>query len=78
MRVKATARQQNVYAVCQYPKWTAIEQDLKAALEFEFNLPYPDGSTMDLVKEAIAAFKTRLKGKENQNEEDTAKLDIQA
>ena len=34
---------------------------LREALEFEFNLPYPDGSRMGLVPEAIAAFETRLK-----------------
>ena len=33
---------------------------LRAALEFEFNLPYADGTTMDLVPEAIAAFSHRL------------------
>ena len=33
---------------------------LAQALEFEFNLPYADGSTMDLVAEAKAAFSKRL------------------
>lgn len=33
---------------------------LGEALELEFNLPYADGSTMDLVKEAKAAFSRRL------------------
>lgn len=32
---------------------------LKAALEFEFNLPYPDGSRMGMVDEAVAAFTAR-------------------
>ncbi len=36
---------------------------LREALEFDFNLPYPDGSRMDLVTEAIAAFEQRLKVK---------------
>lgn len=35
-------------------------QGLRAALEFEFDLPYPDGSRMGLVPEAIAAFERRL------------------
>lgn len=35
-------------------------RDLQAA---EFDLPYPDGSRMALVPEAIAAFETRLKVK---------------
>lgn len=33
---------------------------LRASLEFEFDLPYPDGSRMGLVSEAIAAFERRL------------------
>jgi hypothetical protein len=33
---------------------------LKQALEIEFNLPYADGSTMNLVKTAIKAFEKRL------------------
>lgn len=33
---------------------------LRAAIEFEFNLPYPDGSTMNLVQSAMNAFSKRL------------------
>lgn len=33
---------------------------LRAALEFEFDLPYADGTTMNLVPEAIEAFSKRL------------------
>ncbi len=33
---------------------------LRAALTFEFDLPYPDGDRMGLVDEAIAAFEKRL------------------
>lgn len=33
---------------------------LRLALEFEFNLPYPDGKRMDLVSEAKSAFSKRL------------------
>lgn len=32
---------------------------LRAAIEFEFDLPYADGTTMDLVEEAIDAFSVR-------------------
>lgn len=35
-------------------------EQLREALEFEFNLPYPDGTRMGLVNEAIAAFEKRL------------------
>jgi hypothetical protein len=33
---------------------------LRAALEFEFDLPYADGTTMGLVEEALEAFSCRL------------------
>jgi len=33
---------------------------LREALEFEFNLPYPDGTRMGLVETAIQAFERRL------------------
>lgn len=47
----------NVYAIAQKP----LPYDgLKDALEFEFNLPYPDNSRMDMVYEAVEAFSTRL------------------
>jgi hypothetical protein len=36
------------------------KKKLKAALAFEFDLPYPDGSRMGLVAEAEAAFSKRL------------------
>jgi ParB-like nuclease family protein len=35
-------------------------EELRAALEFEFDLPYPDGTKLGLVREAIAAFQKRL------------------
>lgn len=78
IRVKAAAMHQNAHVICQYVNWKAVLRDLKKALEFEFNLPYPDGSTMDLSKEALAAFKARLKtfNKGFQNEKNTEKLDV--
>lgn len=57
--VSVTESNSNVQAVCAKPKKT-ITKRLKAALEFEFNLPYPDGSRMGLVAEAKAAFSKRL------------------
>lgn len=50
---------QNCYLVeCKKPKINL--EYLNKALEFEFNLPYPDGSTMNLVSEAKKAFSKRL------------------
>jgi hypothetical protein len=49
----------NVTAVCAHAK--EVDPDrLRAALEFEFNLPYPDGTRMNLVTEAKAAFAKRM------------------
>lgn len=48
-----------VAATCTGPIVDPVR--LRKALEFEFNLPYPDGSTMDRVHQAIAAFEKRLK-----------------
>lgn len=45
----------NITAKCEGVKripWQRLEE----ALKFEFNLPYPDGSTMGLADEAIKAF----------------------
>jgi hypothetical protein len=50
---------QSVQAVCAEPL-PVDKKRLKAALEFEFDLPYPDGSRMGLVAEAKAAFSERL------------------
>lgn len=47
----------SVLALCSGP--IINKKDLKKAIQFEFDLPYPDGSRMNLVKEAIAAFKKR-------------------
>ena len=49
----------NVEAICQNPR--PIDQiKLKEAIAFEFDLPYPDGSRMGLVSEALEAYSTRL------------------
>lgn len=49
----------NVEAVCAEPQPVDPEK-LRRAIEFEFDLPYPDGSRMGLVTEAKAAFGKRL------------------
>lgn len=48
-----------VYAHCTQPK-PISRKALRLALEFEFDLPYPDGTRMGLVKEALSAFGARL------------------
>ncbi|MCL4296171.1 MAG: hypothetical protein KJ077_10605 [Anaerolineae bacterium] len=50
---------QVVTAVCSKPK-PIIWPDLKRSLEFEFDLPYPDGARMGLGGEAVAAFARRF------------------
>jgi len=49
----------NVQAVCARPE-PVDPARLLAALRFEFDLPYPDGSHMGLADAAIAAFSKRL------------------
>ncbi len=44
---------------CRQPKSFTPEQ-IAEAIEFEFDLPYPDGTRLDLVDEAKAAFSERL------------------
>jgi hypothetical protein len=48
-----------VSAICIGPIIDPVR--LRKALEFEFNLPYPDNSTMGRAEQAIAAFEKRLK-----------------
>lgn len=50
---------QNVQAICAKPRKVSAKR-LKAALEFEFDLPYPDGTRMGLVDQAKQAFSNRL------------------
>ena len=58
-QVEVSEYSNNVQAVCRsaLPVEPAL---LRQAIEFEFDLPYPDGSRMGLVAEALAAFGTRL------------------
>ncbi|NIY91114.1 ParB N-terminal domain-containing protein [Vibrio diazotrophicus] len=58
--VKVDNKLNNVRAICAKPNRVHILRDLKAAIEFEFNLPYPDGSRMELVDEALEAYSHRL------------------
>lgn len=49
-----------VHATCSEVDWTAVRRDLEAALRFEFELPYPDGSQMGLSEFALKAFAERM------------------
>ena len=58
-RVEIHERVGNITAKCENVKripWERIEE----ALKFEFDLPYPDGSRMGLVDEAIDIFRKRI------------------
>jgi len=57
--VKAEEFGANVTAICSGALPPARER-LRAAIEFEFDLPYPDGSRMGLAGEAREAFSRRL------------------
>jgi hypothetical protein len=57
--VKVDDFSNNINAACA----SALPVDparLRAAIEFEFNLPYPDGTRMDLTKCAMDSFSQRL------------------
>lgn len=58
-RVEVSAFKPNVYAICRKPRRMDL-YDLAAAIQFEFDLPYPDGSRMGMVEAARAAFERRL------------------
>ncbi|WP_394239895.1 ParB N-terminal domain-containing protein [Vibrio astriarenae] len=58
--VNVQDRNNNVRAVCKTLNRGAIMRDLRKAIEFEFDLPYPDGSRMGLVDEALRAYSKRL------------------
>ncbi|NCC03487.1 MAG: hypothetical protein EOM37_05490 [Proteobacteria bacterium] len=58
-RVQVEDKANNVTAICANPR--AVDpKKLKAAIAFEFDLPYPDGSRMGLADEAVAAYEKRL------------------
>ena len=59
LAVQVDESNSNVQAICGKPREINLKR-LKAALEFEFDLPYPDGSRMGLVEEAKQAFSRRL------------------
>jgi hypothetical protein len=57
--VQATEHDDCIAAICMKP--IIDTKRLREALLFEFELPYPDGSTMGRSAAAIAAFEKRLK-----------------
>jgi hypothetical protein len=58
-RVAPEAASHLAYATCSSPARVSPDA-LRAAIAFEFDLPYPDGSRLGLVPDALAAFSARL------------------
>lgn len=58
-RVEVFASRGNVEAICSAPRAPDLSL-LRDAIEFEFDLPYPDSTRMGLAQDAIAAFAKRL------------------
>ena len=54
-----TAVSNNINATCAAARPVDAAR-LRAAIAFEFDLPYPDGTRMDLVKSAMDSFSKRL------------------
>jgi hypothetical protein len=57
--VKVNIAVENVQAICRNPR-SVEPAALRDAIAFEFDLPYPDGSRIDMVNTALEAFSTRL------------------
>ena len=57
--VKVRELSNNITAECAHARPVDAER-LRAAIEFEFDLPYPDGTRMGMVKQAKEAFSKRL------------------
>jgi hypothetical protein len=57
--VKVRELSNNITAECAHARPVDAER-LRAAIEFEFDLPYPDGTRMGMVKKAKEAFSKRL------------------
>jgi hypothetical protein len=57
--VKVADFSNNINAACASPRLIDPAR-LRAAIEFEFDLPYPDGTRMDLVQCAMDSFSQRL------------------
>jgi len=57
--VKVAEMSNNITAICSGPLPVDMAR-LREAIDFEFDLPYPDGSRMGLAAEARAAFSKRL------------------
>ena len=57
--VKVAEMSNNVTAICASARAVDVAR-LREAIEFEFDLPYPDGTRMGLIAEAKAAFEKRL------------------
>lgn len=57
--VKVSEMSNNITAICQGAKPVDVAM-LRSAIEFEFDLPYPDGTRMGMVDEAKTAFGKRL------------------
>lgn len=58
-KVSVKAGSSTIRAKCEGPKPINVDE-LREALEFEYDLPYADGTRMGLVEEAKAAFSKRL------------------
>lgn len=60
-KVKVTTSANNVECQCAGPIMPT-DDELEAAIRFEFELPYPDGTAMGLSAEALEAFHIRRNG----------------
>lgn len=50
--VKYTSRQANIFAICKKPRYNFTKEELIEAIDFEFNLPYPNKQRLEMHEEA--------------------------
>lgn len=59
--VNFTSKRGTVYCICRGPKLDFSMEELKEAVDFEFNLPYPDGERLNMHDQAWKVFSKRAK-----------------
>lgn len=59
--VKMINKHSKIYAICKSPTYRFTKGELIEAIDFEFNLPYPNGQRLDMHQKAKLVFLERAK-----------------
>ena len=60
-QVKMINKHSKIYAICKSPTYRFTQAELIEAIDFEFNLPYPNGQRLDMHQRAKLVFLKRAK-----------------